>query len=263
MVRVEVIYKDANIIIIFKPEGLLSVPFSGSRGKTAQGIVEQILRKNGEYSAKYKPLPVHRLDRETSGVMMFATNERAQKIIMDSWHQMVKSRTYVALAENPLNYRKYGILPDSGIITDNIAYNAYNIGYVPDKSLEQKSLKSGFEVSCKHKNQNRSKEVTARTHFKILKRFNKFTLFELELDTGRKNQIRAHLASKGYPLVGDKNYRAKSDLFARVCLHAKTLVYIDPWTKEEKSFSYDEPKEWMLADWINIKNYLNKKKGEP
>ena len=230
MDRIEILYTDANVIVIYKPEGILSVPFAGFRGRTAQGTVEQNLRKKGMYSQKYRPLPVHRLDRETSGVMMFATNERSQKLIMDNWHQMVKSRCYVALAENPKDYSKYGILPDSGITDDPITYNAYNVGYVADKSRDA--------------NGKNKKQVTARTHFKITERGPQYSIFELELDTGRKNQIRAHLASKGYPIAGDDNYRARSNPFNRMCLHAKSLVYIDPWSKEERNFQWPEPKEW-------------------
>lgn len=244
MDRIELLYTDANVIIIYKPEGILSVPFVGFRGRTAQGTVEEILRKKGMYSQKYKPLPVHRLDRETSGVMMFATNERAQKIIMDSWHQMVKSRCYVALAENPTNFSKYGILPDSGIIDDPITYNAYNIGYVAEKSQHDRN---GTDKNPGDKNSRNKKEVTARTHFKITARGKRFSLFELELDTGRKNQIRAHLASKGYPISGDSNYRSHTNNFDRLCLHARSLVYIDPWSNEEKKFEWPEPKEWNEA----------------
>lgn len=236
MKRIEILYQDANIIIIDKPEGLLSVPFEGCRVKTARDILEQVLRKKGEYSQKYRPLAVHRLDRDTSGVMMFATNERAQKIIMDKWHSMVKSRKYVALAENPTNFFKYGILPDSGIIDDSLSYNAHNIGYVAERGLKKE-----MPHCTRAKNEN---EIPARTHFKIVKRSGRFTVFELELDTGRKNQIRAHLASKGYPIAGDKNYRAHSDPFGRMCLHARTLEYNDPWTGEEKKFEVPEPQEW-------------------
>lgn len=232
MEKIEILHKDANVIVIYKPEGLLSVGFAGSRARNAQDILENMLRRRGEYSAKYKPLAVHRLDRETSGVMMFATNERAQKQIMDSWHQMVKSRKYIALAENPTNFTRFGILPDAGIIDDKLSYNAFNVGYVQEKKLrgEKKSTQK--------------KEITARTHFKIIERGKRFSLFELELDTGRKNQIRAHLAGKGYPISGDKNYRAHSNDFNRVCLHAKSLVYVEPWSGEEKSFEVAEPESW-------------------
>lgn len=232
MEKIQILYQDANVIIIGKPSGLLSVPFDNSGTKSAQGILERILRNRGEYSAQYRPLCVHRLDRDTSGVMMFAANERAQKAIMNSWHSMVKSRVYASLAENPVNFEKFGILPDCGIIDDALSYNAYNIGYVPRKT------------GGAHSERNAKKEIAARTHFKIIERGKQFSLFELELDTGRKNQIRAHLAAKGYPICGDKNYRAKTDPFGRLCLHARTLVYTDLWTKKTMSFEIPEPAEW-------------------
>lgn len=244
MKRIEILYQDSNIIIIDKPEGLLSVPFEGCRVKTARDILEQVLRKKGEYSQKYRPLAVHRLDRDTSGVMMFATNERAQKIIMDKWHSMVKSRKYVALAENPVNFFKFGILPDSGIIDDSLSYNAYNVGYVAEHGTPRGADRGKDVRAVGIKTEN---EIPARTHFKIVKRSGRFSVFELELDTGRKNQIRAHLASKGYPIAGDKNYRAHTNPFDRMCLHARTLEYTDPWTGEEKKFEVLEPKEWWTV----------------
>lgn len=236
MEKIEILHTDANVIVIYKPCGILSVGFAGFRGRTAIDTVENVLRKKGMYSQKYKPLAVHRLDKETSGVIMFATNERSQKVIMDSWQQIVKSRKYIALAQNPTNFSRFGILPDCGIIDDPITYNAYNVGYVQDKNL--KSYKDGNKAA-KDK-----KSIPARTHFKIIQRNKKTSVFELELDTGRKNQIRAHLASKGYPIVGDKNYRAFSNDFNRLCLHAQTLEYTDPWTKKEMKFKILAPKEW-------------------
>lgn len=241
MDRIEILYQDRNIIIISKPCGLMSVGFEGFRGRTAQNLIENILRKKGEYSQKYKPLAVHRLDRDTSGVMMFATNERAQKIIMDSWHEMVKHRKYIALSETPVNFTKYGILPESGIIDDKLSYNAYNIGYVADHH-EKNDDSEKNRMSSNARAQ--KKEISAKTHFRVLRSSTKFTLFELELDTGRKNQIRAHLASKGYPIAGDQNYRAHTNPFDRLCLHARTLEYVDPWTGELHLFEVAEPEEW-------------------
>ncbi|MCR5612971.1 RluA family pseudouridine synthase [Treponema sp.] len=249
MERIEILYKDANVIIISKPNGILSVPYNGSRAKNAQDILEQMLRRRGEYSQKYKVLPVHRLDRETSGVMMFATNERAQKTIMDNWHDMVKSRAYIALAENPGNFTRYGILPDSGIIDDKLSYNAYNVGYVArhEKTRDDNRRENTARSRDNARSKDSGHEITARTHFKIINRSTRFSIFKLELDTGRKNQIRAHLASKGYPIAGDKNYRAHTDPFKRVCLHARTLEYLDPWTGELKKFEVEEPKEWWTV----------------
>lgn len=222
MKRLEILYEDANIIIVNKPEGLLTTGYNGSHTKTAVSILEQILRKTGKYSAKYKPLCVHRLDRETSGVMMFATNERAQKIIMDNWHKMVTSRKYRALAEN--NSRK-PIAPQ-GVIEYPLAYNAYNIAYVPKDPDACKDL------------------VRAKTNYKVICSGKRFTLFELELDTGRKNQIRAHLAFMGYPLAGDRNYRARTDVLNRLGLHAVSLEFDHPFTHEHLKFEVNEPEEW-------------------
>lgn len=229
--QLEILYEDDNICVINKPSGLLSVPYSGSKNRTALSMVEEIMRKNGSYNNKHRPFAVHRLDRETSGIMMFALSEKAQKIIMDTWHQMVTERLYRAIAENPKN--KNLLLPKSGLIDDELAFNAHNIGFVPKDNLKENTENRKF------------KTVTARTNYKIIEQGKSHTLFELSLDTGKKNQIRAHLAGKGYPLAGDENYRARTDYFHRLCLHACTLTFIHPFTNEKMHFEIPEPKEWQ------------------
>lgn len=253
--RIEILYEDKDLVVIYKPEGMLSVPYPGSHARTALDTLEQIFRKRGTWSSNHRPLTVHRLDRETSGVMMFALNEVSQKRIMDTWHKMVTERLYRAVAENP----KEGFLPLSGTIEDELAYNAYNIGFVP-KAGDKPNQKALSQVKAAGKNQESSiyqrnltvkngeanfKTISARTHYKIIERGKNYTLFELSLDTGRKNQIRAHLASKGYPLAGDENYRAKTDPFFRLALHARTLEFDHPFTGEHLKFEIPEPKEWL------------------
>ncbi len=223
--EIDILFEDENICVINKPSGLLSVPYPGSKAKTAQHVLEEIMRKNGTFSSKHRPFSVHRLDKETSGVMMFALTENAQKIIMDTWHQMVTERLYRALAENPRNV--HALLPLQGIIDSPLAFNANNIGFVP-KEGDEKHFKT----------------VNARTNFRTILRGKTHTLFELSLDTGKKNQIRAHLASKGYPLAGDENYRAKTDPFARLCLHARTLEFVHPFTQQKLRFEVEEDSEW-------------------
>lgn len=221
--KIQILYQDKSIAVIFKAENLLSVPYEGCRSRTALDLLEQIMRKNGTYSARHKPFAVHRLDRDTSGVMMFALNDNAKKIIMDGWQKIVTARTYRAVAENPKNAR--AALLDSGAISSPLAYNAYNVAFVP---------KEGDSF----------KTVSALTNYKIIRRGKNYTLFELDLETGRKNQIRAHLASKGYPIAGDKNYRAKTNPFGRLALHARVLEFEHPFTKEKLRFEIPEPKEW-------------------
>ena len=146
--KIEILYEDKDLIVIYKPEGMLSVPYPGSHARTALDTLEQIFRKRGTWSSNHRPLTVHRLDRETSGVMMFALNEVSQKRIMDTWHTMVTERLYRAVAENP----KEGFLPLSGTIEDELAYNAYNIGFVP-KAGDKPNNKALSQVKAAGKNQ--------------------------------------------------------------------------------------------------------------
>ncbi len=227
--RIGILYEDEYLCVINKPSGLLTCPYPGSRARTAQDILEQIMRNRGILNSNHKPLVVHRLDRDTSGVMMFAFTETAQKKIMDGWHKMVTERLYRAVAENPSSADK--ALSDSGLIDDELSFNAHHVGFVPSESMKKSSKNL--------------KVVPARTNFVVIERGTTHTLFELSLDTGKKNQIRAHLASKGYPLCGDENYRARTDYFHRLCLHARTLAFVHPFTGKEMSFQVPEPDEWL------------------
>ena len=193
---------------------------------------------------------------------MFALSEAAQKKIMDSWHKMVTERLYRAVAENPVGRNAQKPLPDSGLIDDELAYNAYNVGFVPKPGDKPSFSKLTKQAVKNHYNKSRSeqsiyernltvkggkaefKTITARTHYKVILRGKTHTLFELSLDTGRENQIRAHLASKGYPLAGDENYRARTNPFGRLCLHARTLEFDHPFTHEHLKFEVAEPAEW-------------------
>ena len=227
--RIEILYEDEFLCVINKPTGMLTCPYPGSRARTAQDVLEQLMRKRGVLNKNHKPLVVHRLDRDTSGVMMFAFTENAQSLIMKRWHTMVTSRLYRAVAENPKSREK--VLPDTGLIDDELSFNAYNVGFVPSEKMKQSDRNL--------------KTVPARTHFSVVERGPTHTLFELSLDTGKKNQIRAHLASRDYPLCGDENYRARTDHFHRLCLHARTLSFVHPFTQKEMSFCVPEPGEWL------------------
>ena len=225
--KITILYEDEYLAVIYKPDGMLSVPYPGSRAQTALEVLERMMRKKGTYSQAHRPFAVHRLDRETSGVMMLAMTEKAQKKIMDHWQTLVTGRIYRAVAENPVQGNaargNLSIMKNSGTINDEIAYN-----FVPyDKA--------------------RFKTVSAVTHYKIIERGVYHTLFELSLETGRKNQIRAHLASKGYVLAGDENYRAKTNPFGRLALHARMLEFNHPATGEHLTFEIPEPEEWLFC----------------
>lgn len=234
----KILFEDANIVVLEKPAGILSVPYPGFRGKTIFDQLFENRRKRGLIRGKLRPYTVHRLDKDTSGVMMFALTEQAQKKIMDNWQTMVVNRTYRALAETPKN----PTLTEEGTINAPLTLNANHHSYVDKKTNTKNTFDNRKNYQDKRKPQKDTKE--AITHYKILSQNKRYTMFELELDTGRTNQIRAHLSYSGFPLAGDNLYRAKTDPFNRLCLHARTLSFVHPYTKELLSFEVAEPTSW-------------------
>ncbi len=253
MPLIEILYLDQHLAVINKPSGLLSVPFPGYKGKTAQSVLEEVLRKQGRANNHHRPFAVHRLDRDTSGVMMFALTAQAQKVIMDNWHKMVTERLYHALAEVPGKNCKLPPLENEteGWIKDDLSFNAHHVGYVKRNTVvEHKPAVVERKPVVVERNSavvERVETTPARTHYRILQKGSRYALFELSLDTGKKNQIRAHLAAHGYPIAGDKEHRARTNPFERLCLHACTLEFVHPFTKEPLSFEVAEPKEWIAS----------------
>lgn len=250
--KLRVLFVDASILVIDKPSGMLTVPYPGSKARTALGIVCRLMKNRGLYSRYHRPFVVHRLDRDTSGIMMFALSAKLRKFIMEHWNTFAVARLYRAVAENPA----VDTLGDAGLIDERLAFNACNMGFVPKEgskpktSVKQSNLPRRFQSYYeKHldfsSGETRFKTVEARTNYRVIKRGATHTLFELSLETGKKNQIRAHLASKGYPIAGDENYRAKTDPFHRLLLHARTLEIIHPQTHEKMKFEMPEPTEWL------------------
>ncbi len=233
--RIAILYEDQDIIVIEKPSGMLSVPYPGSKARTALDTIEKIMRGRGDWSKSHHPFTVHRLDRDTSGVMVFALNEAAQAKIVGQWHGGQTRKVYRAVAENPSGGKgRHGgqadrpELADEGTIDLPLAENAYHVAYVPKEHDERLS-----------------KAVRAVTHYKIVCRGATHTLFELELDTGKKNQIRAHLSFLGRPLAGDENYRARTDPFHRLALHARRLEFPHPTTGKLMCFEVPEDEGWL------------------
>ena len=204
----ELLYEDHDIIAVDKPAGLLSVASAGRREKTAYWILAQYLSKKG--GGGKSVAVVHRLDRDTSGVMIFAKTGWVKKKLMDNWDEIVTERSYVCVAEG-------GFADREGII---------------DLSLGEDS--SGRMVV-------RKDGIPAVTRWKLLKKRNGYSLLSLELETGRRNQIRAHLAGLGHPVAGDKKYWAKTDPLKRLCLHAQKIGFYHPRDGKLMVFESDVP----------------------
>lgn len=208
--RVQLVYEDDDIIVINKGYGLLSM----GNDKVKEGTAYSILKDYVKWQdPRNKIFIVHRLDRDTSGLMMFARNPQAKEAMQHNWNNMVLERKYLAVVEGKVD-------DDEGEIRSYLAEN------------------SQYEV---YSTKNPDEGQLAVTRYKVLKRANGYSLLEVSLDTGRKNQIRVHMKDLGHPIAGDRKYGARTSPIHRLALHAQTLRFVHPVTRRAMSFSTPVP----------------------
>lgn len=209
-----IVYEDDDLIVVEKRNGLLSVATDKQIMRTAYSILSEHVKQE---DVRNKIFVLHRLDRETSGLMMFAKSEEVKVKIQSRWEETVVERKYFAVVE--------------GVVEKNE-------GVISTYLTESKAMK--VYVTAKEEGK------IANTGFRVLKRSSKndVTLLELELETGRKNQIRAHLEFVGHPIIGDKKYGSKRALIRRVALHAGVLSFIHPVTGVRHDFSTPIPRKF-------------------
>lgn len=225
---ISIVWEDQHLIVIYKPTGLLSVA-TDKVGVTAYSILSEHIKAQNRANRIFI---VHRLDRETSGLMMFARSEEVQRILQDNWKEMVFERKYIAVT--------------SGMITrKDGTYTSYLV--------ENKALKV-------YSTQEPGAGQIAVTHFKTLKRKKPYSLMEIVLETGRKNQIRVHMSDMGQPIIGDKKYGSSDNPFKRIGLHAWILGFTHPVTGEKMRFESDVPPEFLRL--FEEKKTLSVKKEE-
>lgn len=212
-----ILYEDRELIVVDKPSGLLTTAAGAERERTAYWILCEYLRRRGE---KRRAAVVHRLDRDTSGVLVFGKSEAAKRALMDHWSEAVLERRYVALAE--------GDFPaEEGLIDEPLG---------EDRGGRVVVVERGTPGA-----------LEARTRWRVLGSGNGRTLLELELETGRRNQIRAHLDWAGRPVAGDRKYGARTDPVGRLALHAERLVFRHPADGRVLEFTVPAPKEFSRA----------------
>ena len=210
-----ILYEDDSIIVIDKNAGLLTVTAGSGIDITAFSILKEYVQSQSEYN---KIFTVHRLDRQTSGVLVFAKSAEVQHVFRDDWKGMVTRRIYNALVEGKLP-RKEGTI--SSYLTENARTH-----YIYSNQEETEGSKKAI------------------THYKTLKVSPDFSLLEVELETGRKNQIRVHMKDLGHPIIGDKMYG--SDLkINRIALHARVLEFYHPASGELMHFETPIPPEFL------------------
>lgn len=213
---VQILFEDENYIVVDKPSGMLTVA-TGKEKKTLYALLNAYIKVNARMQRKEDLLSgrepdrstakiwiVHRLDRGTSGVLVFAKNERAKDILQSKWKDLVAERKYVAWLEGKLEKER-------GAIQSWLAENPKSLKMV---SLDQEAPDSQLAI----------------THYRVLSCSRHYTQVEFSLQTGRKNQIRVHAASLEHPVAGDEKYGAQTDPVKRLALHAETLVFRNPFS---------------------------------
>ena len=225
--KLRIIYEDDALIVVEKKNGLLTVPVNQKSSETTVfSILKEYVKKESRRNTVHV---VHRLDRETSGLLVFAKSPELQEYMRTYWRQLVTKRTYVALVEGKLAQKE-------GQITSWLTENPHTA------MVSSSPVDNGGQLAI--------------THYKVLQELDsglespesEISLVELNLETGRTNQIRVHMASIGHPVVGDRKYGHgnESSPIDRLCLHAKVLEFIHPMTEKKVRFEAAMPKEFTL-----------------
>ena len=211
----EIIYEDRDILVVDKPAGLLTVGTETNNFKTVSYILTDYVRK-GYFKSRNRIFVVHRLDQWTSGVLIFAKSEEVMSRLKARWKDTEKK--YIAVVHGHLDQKE-------GIVTSYLAEDKAHAVYSTTDATKGK---------------------LAQTAYKTLKETRRFSLLEIHLLTGRKNQIRVHMADEGHPVVGDRKYGKIKDGYERLALHSKSISFKHPTSGEPMTFETKVP------------NYFNK-----
>jgi RluA family pseudouridine synthase len=206
----EILYEDRDILVVDKPAGLLTIATDRDKERTAYFILTDYVRK-GQAKSRNRVFIVHRLDRETSGILIFAKNEEAKRRLQEQWEETRK--IYLAVVHGRLE-------KPSDTIATRLAENSAHVVY---STLDPAAGKP------------------SRTAYQVLRETKDYSLLEVDLLTGRKHQIRVHLAGIGHPVVGDKKYGKKGDTHSRLALHARSISFNHPFSGEPLAFAAPVP----------------------
>ncbi len=207
---ITILFEDYDIIVIEKVHGLLTVGNDKESENTVTSLLNNYVRK-GNPKSRNRVFIVHRLDKDTSGVLVFAKNEESKRYLQDNWKEATK--TYYTVVYGSLDKKKDII---SSYLTENSIHRVYTVGE-----------DGGGKLS--------------KTEYKVLKESDKYSLLEINLLTGRKNQIRVQLSEAGHAVVGDKMYGKKEKGIKRLTLHAASISINHPITKERMTFETKIP----------------------
>ena len=216
-----IIFENDEIIVINKPSGLLSIASDKEKGSTAYRMLTDYVQQKDKHNRIYV---VHRLDEDTSGVLMVAKNEKLRDALQNKWNDLVSSRGYYAIVDGKLDKK-------SGTLTSYLKKNAQNMMYSSKKEGDGQ-----YSV----------------THYKVLAETDNYSFLDVHIDSGRKNQIRVHLGDIGHNVIGDDKYGNPTNPIKRLGLHAYELVLTHPFTNKVMKFKAPVPKEFETL-FPNIK----------
>ncbi len=212
--KVKIVFEDDYLLVIEKSEGILAVATDEKKNETtAFSVLANYLKKKDPYNRLFV---VHRIDRETSGLLMYAKTKAVQIKLQDNWHKNIDERVYVAVVEGLVEKEEDTIV---SYLRQSRAFKIHS----------SKTDDSGQE---------------AVTHYRVIRKSDNYTMVKVELETGRKNQIRVHMQDLGHPIVGDKKYGADISPIGRVGLHAQVLAFKHPITNEPLRFDTPIPKKF-------------------
>lgn len=208
-----IIYEDDELIAINKPSGVLSIASDREKARTAYRMVNDYVQQKNKHNRIYV---IHRLDEDTSGVLVFAKNPRIKETLQKNWNDIVKKRGYFAVVEGEMEKAE-----DTCI--DYLKENSLNLMYVTnDKKNGKKCI----------------------TNYKVIKYNKKYSLLDINIETGRKNQIRVQLGHRNHHIIGDDKYGEPSNPLKRLGLHAYELAFIHPISQEMMLFKAPMPEEF-------------------
>ena len=235
----KIVFEDDWLIVVEKPSGLLTMATDKGREITAYSMLYDYIneeaaqkegKRRGPFQNTMQPIfIVHRLDRDTSGLLVFAKDEETKRALQDNWEEAVQERKYIAVLEGQIN-------DDEGYIETwmyenprSLMVHCYDIrpGDTP-----QKPPRKDWKYASSHCRKVKDLTIEGKPYTEV----------EFNLETGRRNQIRVHSQYIGHPIAGDKKYGAQTNPLGRLGLHAQTLAFIHPWTGKTMKFTAALPR---------------------
>ena len=210
--KLDIIYEDKNILVVNKPAHMLTIDTDKGGNITLYNKVYEYLHKKNQ-----KVFVVHRLDKDTSGIVLFAKKKKKKKELQDNWNELTKVREYYTIVEGSVN---------------------------KDTDTIKVKLKDNKQLHTYVTNDKDGKE--AITKYEVIKRSKNYTILKVFIETGRKNQIRVSMVHIGHPIIGDSKYGSTKNPLRRMCLHASKLVIINPITHKEMEFISKIPDEFKI-----------------